>query len=256
MTKEELAIIFGLTFIAVGFIYSLLSAFTSVFYKNKPISDLSQSEIEILDGKASIGTKIGIFFLSLISIPLSPPPYIIAVVVTLLAYLFTSYTLLGGVGSFVAIIIAFALGWKFLIRQGTGHIKLHNLKFVDIQKEGDEYVYTYVVSAKLNFKNKYLKMTFTSQLPDYMWTEIQKAMMKNGIHFEDLVEGKLQDIKIGSITYSYFSDADFEKYGTDINKWQSTLNEAVDKQRTFVEEENQKNPDRPKLYEIYDLWNQ
>lgn len=248
-----LALIFILSFVVVGFIYSVLAAFTGILYKNKPLSELSRPEREILDGKATIWTKLGIFLLSLISISISPPPYIIAGVATLLVYLATSYGFGGGIGIFITITIAVFLGWKFLIRQGTGHIKLHNLKFVNIEKNGDEYVYIYVVSAKLNFKNKYLKMLFTSRLPDYMWTEIQKAMAKNCIYFEDLTEGEPQNIKIGSIAYSYFSDADFKKYSTNIKQWQSFLKKAVDKQRTFVEKEMKKNPDRSKLYEIYDL---
>ena len=256
MTKEELTLIFGLAFIATSFVYAFLAAITTIFYRNKFIGDLGAVERDILYGRAGIGKRTGMFFLNLFGSVMAPPIYIIAGVVTLIAYLFTSYTFFDSVGIFIAIIISVVLGWKFLARQGTGHIKLHNLKFVDIQKVGSEYIYTYVVRAKLNFKNKYLKMVFTSQLPDYMWTEIQKAMAKNNIYFEDLVEGKPQDIKIGSITYSYFSDADFEKYGTDINKWQSALNKAVDKQTKLVEEENQKNPNRPKLYEIYDLWNE
>lgn len=251
-----LALTFILSFIVVGLIYSVLAAFTGVFYKNKPISELSQAEIEILDGKATIWTKLSIFLLSLISTPISPPSYIIAGVATLLVYLVTSYGFGGGTGIFIAIIIAFVLGWKFFIKQGAGHIKLHNLKFVDIEKNGGEYVYTYAVSAKLNFKNKYLKMIFTSRLPDYMWIEIQKAMTKNKLHFEDITKGQPLNIKIGHITYSYFSNADFEKYGTDIDKWQSLLDKAIKKQRAFVEGENKKNPDRPKLYEIYDLWNE
>lgn len=251
-----LTLTFILSFIIVGFIYSLLAATTNLFYKNKPISKLSNKEVEILNGKATAGTRVGVFFLNLIATPFSPQAYITAGVITLLAYLLTNYAFLGGTSIFIAIIIAVFLGWKFLIRQGAGHIKLHNLKFVGIEKNDNEYVYTYVVSAKSNFKNKYLKMIFTSQLPDYMWTEIQKAMTKSSIYFEDLTEKEPRDIKIGSLTYSYFSNVDFEKYGTDIKQWQSFLGEAVDKQRTFVEEENKKNPNRPKLYEIYDLWNE
>lgn len=181
---------------------------------------------------------------------MAPPIYIIAGVVTLIAYLFTSYTFFGSAAIFITIIISVVLAWKFVARQGTGHIKLHNLKFVDIQNESDKYLYTYALNGKSNFKNKYLKMTFASQLPDYMWTEIQKAMTKNNIYFEDITKDEMQDIGIGSITYSYFTEADFDKYGTDINKWQLLLNDAVEKQREFVEKENQRNPDRPKLYEI------
>ena len=251
-----LAQTFILSFIIVGFIYALLAATTNLFYKNKSISELSSKEIEILNGKATGGTRVGVFFLNLIATPISPPAYIIAGVITLLVYLFTNYAFLGGTGIFIAIVVVFLLGWKFLIRQGTGHIKLHNLKFVDIEKNGNEYLYVYVVSAKSNFKNKYLKMIFTSPLPDYMWTEIQKAMTKNSIYFEDLTKGEPRDVKIGHLTYSYFSDTDFEKYGTDIKQWQSFLNKAVDKQSSFVAQENKKNPNRPKLYEVYDLWNE
>lgn len=133
-----LALIFILSFVVVGFIYSVLAAFTGILYKNKPISGLSQAEREILDGKATIWTKLGIFLLSLISTPISPPPYIIAGVATLLVYLATSYGFGDGIGVFITIIIAVFLGQKFLIRQGTGHIKLHNLKFVGIEKNDNE----------------------------------------------------------------------------------------------------------------------
>jgi len=251
-----LTLTFISSFIIVGFVYSLLAATTTLFYKNKPISELSTKEVNILFGRETIETRVGIFFLNLIATPLSTPAYIIAAIVTLIAYLLTNHSFFGAVGILVVVIISFLLGWKFLIRRGIGGIKLHKLKFVDIRKGDDEYAYIYAVNAKANFKNKYLKMIFTSRLPDYMWSEIQKAMTKNNIYFEDITEGESRDIKIGSITYSYFSDADFKKYGTDINKWQSFLNKAIDKQRVFVEEENQKNPDRPRLHEIYDLWNE
>jgi len=116
MTKEEFILIFGFAFVATSFVYALLAATTTIFYRNKPIRELSVTELGILHGKASVGEKITVFFSNLFSSIIAPPVYIIAIVITLVAYLFTSYTFFSGIGIFIAIIIFVVLVWKFLIR--------------------------------------------------------------------------------------------------------------------------------------------
>jgi len=89
MTREALSIVFMFTFVIASVIYSFLSAFTSIFYRNKYAENLSRIEYEIRNGKAGIEKRVGLFFLSLFSCFMFPPIYIIAGLVTFVAYLIT-----------------------------------------------------------------------------------------------------------------------------------------------------------------------
>ena len=58
-------------------------------------------------------------------------------------------------------------------------MNLHSLELVDIKHEGETYTYVYAVLGRsFFFWKSYLKFTFKSRLAHYLWTEIQKVMLK------------------------------------------------------------------------------
>jgi len=77
------------TFWITGFVYAYLAAFTAVFYRGKPISELSMIERKIAKGEATFLQKIGFFIWSLFLTTFFPPAYIIAILVALIFYVFT-----------------------------------------------------------------------------------------------------------------------------------------------------------------------
>ncbi len=119
-------------------------------------------------------------------------------------------------------------------------MRLHKLDFVDIFKEGEKYIHVYAVFAKSFFKKHYLKFTFVSDLPHYYWTDVQKTMTRDKLYFEDLVEGKPTKLEIGTIRYAHFVDDDFQQFGTDLDNWKRLLDDALDKQKVFQDEYNEK----------------
>ena len=118
-------------------------------------------------------------------------------------------------------------------------MKLHNLELVEIKADNKTYEYIYAVLAKSFLKKKFIKFTFSSTLPHYLWTEIQKAMIKKNIYFEDLPENKPVDIEIGSLTYSAFSEEDLDNYGNDVSGWKKLRSEAVGNQKELEREYNE-----------------
>ncbi|MBU1124122.1 hypothetical protein KJ652_06080 [Patescibacteria group bacterium] len=87
MSLEGLPVVFVSAFVVVSFVYAFLSAFTTVFYRNKYPENLSRIESEILQGRAGIGKRFAYFFFGLLCSFMAPPIYIIAGLVTLIAYL-------------------------------------------------------------------------------------------------------------------------------------------------------------------------
>ena len=65
-----------------AFLYSILAAFTKVFYKGKHRVDLSNAEADILYGRATFFTKFTVLVTSLFSCLKFPPVYILAVIAT------------------------------------------------------------------------------------------------------------------------------------------------------------------------------
>lgn len=68
-------------------LYAFLSAFTNLLYRGKPITELSYNEIKILDGNASMVTRLVVFLGNFFTGFLFPPVHITAGVVTLVAWL-------------------------------------------------------------------------------------------------------------------------------------------------------------------------
>lgn len=75
-------------FLVVAAIYSLIAAFSSVFYKNKETSELNTLERDILYGRATIGTRLGVLFKNLLMSIMAPQVHIVAGVITGIIYLF------------------------------------------------------------------------------------------------------------------------------------------------------------------------
>jgi hypothetical protein len=83
--------IFVIAFVSIAIIYSLLASLTKIFYKNKPVSQLSYAEMQILDNKAAVGLRAAIFFTNLLGSLIFPPVWILAGVITLIAYLISLF---------------------------------------------------------------------------------------------------------------------------------------------------------------------
>jgi len=79
--------IFIVTFGIIAVIYAVIASTTGILYRGKNPAKLSINEIEILQGSASAGTRMSVFFINLFSSIFSPPIYIIAGIITLLFYL-------------------------------------------------------------------------------------------------------------------------------------------------------------------------
>lgn len=118
-------------------------------------------------------------------------------------------------------------------------MKLRKLRFWDIEKRKDDYIYTYGVYATSLFKKLYFKLVFESKLPHFWWSEIQKMHLNQGYYFEDLVKGKPLDIKIGKLTYLDLTDEDIIRFSKNPENWESKLAEAIEKQQALEDEYNE-----------------
>lgn len=132
-------------------------------------------------------------------------------------------------------------------------MKLKKITLVDINYDGKNYDYVYAVLGKSFFKKVFFKIIFTSKLPHYWWTDIQKMMRSKNIYWEDIVEGEATDLEIGFITYTPFSQDDFDRYGDSFGQWKPLLDAAVKKQRE-LKEEYEKKYGEPDL-KVAHLWN-
>ena len=79
--------VFIAAFIVVATAYSILAAATKIFYKDKPISELSEVESDILFDRAKFITRIGVFFLNFAGSIISPQVLSIVELITLIIYL-------------------------------------------------------------------------------------------------------------------------------------------------------------------------
>lgn len=80
--------VFVISFIIVAFIYAFLAAFTTILYRGKNWTDLSMTEMKILDGDASFGERIKVFIMNFYSSVYAPPVYILALIPTIIALIF------------------------------------------------------------------------------------------------------------------------------------------------------------------------
>jgi len=76
-----------ISFIIVASIYAFLAAFTKIFYTNKPVENLSHLERNVLYDRASVGDRATLFITNLFSSFISPPVYILAIVLAVIIYL-------------------------------------------------------------------------------------------------------------------------------------------------------------------------
>jgi hypothetical protein len=76
--------IFVVAWFIFAFIYSVLAAFTKVFYKGKHRLDLSNAEADILYGRATFFTKFAVLVTSLFNCLKFPPVYILAILATVI----------------------------------------------------------------------------------------------------------------------------------------------------------------------------
>ena len=82
--------IYWMVFIVITIIYSFLSAFSKLFYKDKPITKLSLNEMRILNGEAGFDTRIAVLFHNLLIGIMFIPGHILSVVISLILFFILS----------------------------------------------------------------------------------------------------------------------------------------------------------------------
>jgi len=115
-------------------------------------------------------------------------------------------------------------------------MKLKKIELLDIYKAGAGFEYIYGAFGKSLFSKKFYKITFSSDKPQWWWTEIQKQMAKQGVFFEDLLEQDTTDIGMGILQCVPFSKEDTEKFGEELDIWKKHLKNAIEKSRILSEE--------------------
>lgn len=131
-------------------------------------------------------------------------------------------------------------------------MKVANVKLVEIKKDTEGYIYIYVGVIKSFFKKTFIKITFSSKLPHYMWKEIvreiQSIMLDENKTIDDLIKKTTPTVlKIGKILFERFNESDITKYSTNIVHWQKLLEESIDRQMELESKYNEKYG-TPKLY--------
>ncbi|MBX3009787.1 MAG: hypothetical protein KF816_17310 [Melioribacteraceae bacterium] len=79
--------VFIIGFLITAVIESILSSFSTVLFRGLDPMKLSMMQIKMLDGEATFNDKLRFFFVNLFSSLFNPLIYIIAGVITLIAYL-------------------------------------------------------------------------------------------------------------------------------------------------------------------------
>ena len=82
--------IYWKVFIVITVIYSFLSAFSKVFYKDKPMTELSLNEMRILNGEAGFDTRISVIFRNLLFGIMFIPGHISSVIISFILYFILS----------------------------------------------------------------------------------------------------------------------------------------------------------------------
>lgn len=80
--------LFLISFVAVALIYAILAATTTMFYRNKEVTELSHLERNVLYGRATIGDRFLLFFGNILASYAALPVYILAGLITLITWLF------------------------------------------------------------------------------------------------------------------------------------------------------------------------
>jgi hypothetical protein len=87
----EIALTYLTAFILVAFVYAILSAFTSIFYKKKKENEYSWVENQIRTGKATFGQRVTLFWHSLFGSIVVLNCYIVAAALTASYWLYLHY---------------------------------------------------------------------------------------------------------------------------------------------------------------------
>ena len=83
MLKENWSMILLLSFLLVAFSNSLLASFTSLYYKKKPVGQLSHSQLRIKQGTATFEHRLNVFAQSLVFCFITLRIYLITLLVWL-----------------------------------------------------------------------------------------------------------------------------------------------------------------------------
>ncbi len=118
-------------------------------------------------------------------------------------------------------------------------MKLKKIELLNIEKGDGGYEYIYgAFGISLFLFKKFYKITFTSDLPHWWWSEIQKQMVRKKIYFEDLLDKRNEklDIGMGKVQCIPFTKEDEYIYGVSLQRWKVLLNKAVDKQKELSDD--------------------
>ena len=110
----------------------------------------------------------------------------------------------------------------------------YHMDFIGIDQEENIYVYTYAARGSSLFKKVFYKITFIANYPHYVWTDIEKALVKEGFIFDVTPQNTPIDLGFGSLQYSNFSKDDEEKYKTDTMYWSKLKDEGCEKQLDLI----------------------
>ena len=109
--------------------------------------------------------------------------------------------------------------------------KLNKYCLVDIVNDNDKNTYLYLLQSKRFFKKLDWKLTFISELPFYLFTDISKVFINEGYFFEDLIDRDIK-ISIGTINVRRFTKEDNDLYSNNYSLWHSNyFDKAIDKQQ-------------------------
>ena len=114
------------------------------------------------------------------------------------------------------------------------------IDFVEIERVENDYVSIYATEGDSFFKKVYYKIIFISKNPYYMWTDIEKALIKYKFKFEGTPKNMQIDLGFGTLQYSNFTNDDKQKYTTDTIHWDKLKDEACTKQVELMHEYSDK----------------
>lgn len=72
------------SFLISAGIYAFLASFTTLFYRKKSVFSLSVAQNEVLNGTASIGTRLKLFFINVLLSYRHFPVYILAIIINII----------------------------------------------------------------------------------------------------------------------------------------------------------------------------
>lgn len=70
----------AVSFLIASALFASVAAFTTLFYRNRPVHDLSERERDILYGRARLHDRLMIFLVNLLASVIAPPVYITTII--------------------------------------------------------------------------------------------------------------------------------------------------------------------------------